>query len=111
MDHWLLGGIILAAVCWFTRTGTCSYLNYTRIHPGMPLSEVERLLGSPGTEIPESQLPGIVDWEVPVDHPKRVKAVVSGERYYVWNQGGPKSLSAFVPRWWLKNRTGSRAFE
>jgi hypothetical protein len=78
---------VLVAVLWFTRTGTFSQANYERIRPGMSLAEVERLLGGPGTETLEGHLPGVVDWSVPVDHPKRVKAVVSGEQYLRWEDG------------------------
>jgi hypothetical protein len=84
---------VMVAVAWFTRVGTVSYANYERIQPGMSLAEVDRLVGAPGTEIPETELPGVVDWSVPVDHPKRVKAVVSGERYFRWEDGsGPEII-------------------
>src|SRR4051812_8359642 len=95
MRKWFLGGLslvmvaalILAAYLWFNRTATFSYANYKRILPGMPLAEVDRLLGGPGVEVDESRLPGIVDWDVPVDHPKRIKPVVTGHRYFRWEQG------------------------
>ena len=53
----------------------------------MTLAEVEHLLGSPGTEVTEQQLPHIVDWDVPIDHPRRVKPAISGERYFKWVEG------------------------
>ncbi len=88
----LFAALIVVAVFWFNRTGTFSHANYERIRPGMTPAEVERLLGGHGTEVPESQLPGIVDREVPVDHPKRVKPVVSGERYLRLEQGGSEII-------------------
>lgn len=78
---------VLAAVVWFNREGTFSHANYERIRPGMSLADVERLVGAPGAETFEGQLPGVVDWSVPVDHPKRVKAVVAGEQYFRWDDG------------------------
>ncbi|WP_171469925.1 hypothetical protein [Frigoriglobus tundricola] len=69
-----------------------SHANYERIRPGMNLAQVERLLGGPGTEALEKHLPGVVDWDVPVDHPKRVKAVVSGEQYFCWDDRGTEII-------------------
>jgi hypothetical protein len=83
----LLTVLIVAVVLWTARTGTVSVFNYDRIRPGMSIAEVDMLLGGPGIEISESQLPGIVDRSVPVDHPKRVKPVVTGERYIRWEHG------------------------
>lgn len=77
---------VLAAVVRFNREGTISHVNYERILRGMSLAEVERLMGTPGTETFEDRLPGVVDWDVPVDHPRRIKAVVSGERYFQWGE-------------------------
>ena len=83
----LFAVLLVVAALWFNRTGVFSYANFDRIRPGIRVAEVELLLGGPGTEMPEPELPGIVDWSVPVDHPKRVKAVVTGERYIRWKQG------------------------
>ncbi len=84
--------LTVGASLWFVRPGTFSYINYLRIQPGMALAEVEEILGCPGTEISEAELPGIVDWTVPLDHPERVKAVLSGERYFRWYQQGDEII-------------------
>lgn len=78
------GGLLLVA--WLNRPGTVAWVNYERIRPGMSVEQVELLLGRPGAEIGERELPGVVDHEVPLDHPKRVKPVISGERYLKWNE-------------------------
>jgi len=77
--------VVLTTVVWLDRPSTFSHANCERICPGMGLADVQRLLGSPGTETFESCLPGVVDWNVPVTHPKRVKPVVSGEQYFRWD--------------------------
>jgi hypothetical protein len=53
----------------------------------MSLREVEALLGQPGIEVDQSQLPGEVDWGVPLNSPKRVKTVIGGEKFYRWEDG------------------------
>jgi hypothetical protein len=58
----------------------------------MTLAEVEQRLGAPGLSQSEGQLPGVVDWSVPVDHPKRVKAVIGGEESYRWNKSGSRQI-------------------
>ena len=80
----LLVLLVVAAVLWFNCTGTFSHVNFERIRPGMSLAEAERILGSPGVEIHESELPHIVDWSVPVEDPKRIRPVVAGEKYVRW---------------------------
>jgi hypothetical protein len=77
----------MALLLWSNRTGTFSYANFERISPGMSLVDVEDLLGSHGNEIPEPELPSIVDWGVPVGHPRRIKPVVTGDRYIRWVEG------------------------
>jgi len=55
----------------------------------MTLNEVEELLiVARGMRQAEGRLPGVVDWSVPVDHPKRVKAIASGEEFYRWTKSG-----------------------
>lgn len=83
----VISGASIAATFWFDRIGTFSHTNYERIRPGMTVAEVERLLGAPGAEVRERELPGVVNWDVPVDHPKRIKAVVTGERCLRWERG------------------------
>ena len=79
--------MLLAA--WFTRPGVVSWANYERIRPGMTVEEVERLMGSQGYEVSvENGLPQVVDHDVPFDHPKRLKPVVSGERCLSWGDAG-----------------------
>ena len=67
--------------------GRFSYCNFERIAAGMKLSDVESLLGASGMEITAEQLPGIVDWSVPVDSPQRIKGAISGEKFYLWEDG------------------------
>ncbi len=82
----LLVGVALALAAWSNRPGVVSWANYERIRPGMTVEKVERLLGGPGREVSETDgLPGVVDHDVPLDHPKRVRPVVNGERYLKWN--------------------------
>ena len=83
----LIAAMIVAAGFWVNRVGTFSYANYERIRPGMPLAEIERLLGGPGTEVDESELPHVVDRQVPADDPRRLAPVISGERYIRWEAG------------------------
>lgn len=78
--------LITAVTCWSNRTGIFSEANYERIRPGMTLAEVEHLLGGPGVEVSEPELPRTVDRTVPVDHPRRQKPVVSGDRYIQWKE-------------------------
>ncbi len=69
------------------RPGQFSRFNFERIDAGMKLSDVELLLGAAGVEIRADQLPGIVDWSVPVDSPKRIKVAIAGEKFYRWEDG------------------------
>jgi hypothetical protein len=72
---------------WVGSNYYSAFAYYERIQPGMTLSAVERLLGHPGREVRESELERTVDWNLPVGHPRRVKPVISGERYVRWEQG------------------------
>lgn len=84
----LVGGVLLLAG-WLNRPGTVSWVNYGRIQPGMTVEEVERLLGGTGYEVTvKNGLPQVVDDDVPLDHPKRIKPVVSGERCLSWGDAG-----------------------
>lgn len=83
----VIAALIAAVACWSNRSGIYSEANYERIRPGMTLAEVEQLLGGPGFEVSEPELPHIVDRTVPVDHAGRLKPVVSGERYMRWEDG------------------------
>jgi hypothetical protein len=86
-----------AAIFFATRcpSGRFSQCNYERIRPGIALQEVEALLGGPGSELGEDQLPGMVDWTVPVDSPKRIEPVIAGERFYRWRDGSRYILVSF----------------
>lgn len=75
----------VAAYALWCRPGIVSGRNYDRIRPGMTLDRVESLLGSRGRMVGEESLPRIVDRSQPVDSPRRIKAVISGERYYRWD--------------------------
>jgi hypothetical protein len=66
------------------RTGVFSYENYQRIRVGMATGEVESLLGMPGKEIEDAELPHVVDWSEPIESPQRTKPVVKGERFLQW---------------------------
>ncbi len=100
------GALVIAA--WVNRPGVVSWTNYERIRPGMTVEEVERLLGGPGREVTVTNgLPQVVDHDVPLDHPGRIKPVVSGERCLSW--GGPGSQRQVVislrdgvvaEKWW-----------
>jgi hypothetical protein len=79
---------ISALGAWWCRSGTFSRWNFSRIRPGMSLEQVEALLGGSGQEIVESHVPGIVDWNERVDSPKRVKAIIAGERFFRWEEDG-----------------------
>lgn len=82
----LLVGGVLALAAWFNRHVVVSWANYERIRPGMMVEEVERLMGAPGSEVTVTNgLPQVVDHGVPLGDPKRIKPVVSGERYLKWN--------------------------
>jgi hypothetical protein len=84
-----VGLLVLAvslSVPWFDPTGKFSRGNYLRIQAGMSLEEVESLLGGPGKEITEAEVTQVVDWDVPVDSPRRLKPVISGERLYKWRE-------------------------
>jgi hypothetical protein len=59
-----------------------------KIRTGMRLEEVHALLGNAGKKIDKSELPEVVDWDVPVDSPRRSKPVVSGESFYQWQADG-----------------------
>jgi hypothetical protein len=72
---------------WVGSNYYSAFAYYERIQPGMTLNAVERLLGHPGKEVPESALETVVDRSVPVGHPRRVKPVISGERYLRWDRG------------------------
>jgi hypothetical protein len=72
---------------WVGSTYYSAFAYYQRVQPGMTLGEVERLLGRPGTEVPESALETVVDRNVPAGHPRRDRPVISGERYLRWDQG------------------------
>ncbi len=82
----IVGTIYLVSVFWCYH-GQFSHCNFQKIAAGMTLREVEAILGSPGIEVRESELPGIVDWDAPVDSPKRIKPVIAGEKYYRWEDG------------------------
>jgi hypothetical protein len=78
-------GVFSAATAWSCRPRTFSYTNYQRIRPGMTLAEVEALLGGPGEEIRETQVPEYSDR----------KRVVSGERFFRSEQKGRKIIVSF----------------
>jgi hypothetical protein len=77
----------LIAAGWVGSTYYSAFAYYERIQPGMTRMEVERLLGHSGREVRESELERRVDWDLPVNHPERVKPVISGERYFRWYKG------------------------
>lgn len=86
-DIAILAALVLVAIAWIAwdnGRGTFSHANYGRIHPGMSLAEVERLLGGRGDKMPEGELPKVVDWSVPLEAPERTKQVVSGEQFFRW---------------------------
>ena len=85
-------GGCLSLVAWLDRIGMSSYANYERIQPGMTLSEVEKLLGGPGTEKLQNQLPQVVDWTVPLGSPNRLKTVVSGDQYFRWKNDDEEAI-------------------
>jgi hypothetical protein len=62
--------------------------NLPKIKQGMTLEEVNSLLGMAGKRIDESNVPRVVDDRVPLDDPKRLKPVVSGESFYRWESNG-----------------------
>jgi hypothetical protein len=64
---------VVAVLVWDDRTGRITHANYERIRPGMALAEVERLLGGPGTEMPESEVPRYGS-----------KPAVTGDRFFRW---------------------------
>ena len=72
------------------RVGVFSYENYQRIQIGMTREQVESLLGVPGEEIGESELPEVVDWTQPVDSQRRLKRVVSGQEFFRWRDDSRK---------------------
>ena len=76
--RWLVVSLVIlgiaASVCWFCWPGQFSAFNIWRIGPGMTLERVEWLLGRPGEELTEEQVP----------IRQRHGRAVSGERYYRW---------------------------
>jgi hypothetical protein len=70
------------------RPAAVLHSNSEKIRSGMRLEEVQALLGNLGEKIAESPLPEIVDGDVPVDSPGRIKPVVSGEHFYKWEADG-----------------------
>ena len=94
MRKLLIGGVLVSATvaaltiaATWCRSGRFSHCNFERIETGMKLDDVETLLGASGREITADQLPGIVDWSVPVDSPKRIKGAIAGEKFYRWEDG------------------------
>lgn len=87
--------VVGGTVYWFHRHGNSFHAVYVRILPGMPLAEVEGILGGPGVVVSERDLPGIVDWRIPLEDPNRVKAVVAGDRYLWWEHGGSTIFVGF----------------
>jgi hypothetical protein len=88
----LMFGGCLSLVEWLDRPNIFRAI-YERIQPGMTISEVRTLLGRPGNEQVQSQLPQIVDWTVPFGSPNRLKTVVTGEQYFRWdNDDGEKII-------------------
>jgi hypothetical protein len=79
----LIAALIVLGLVGFNRPSA----TINRIHPGMTLAEVEQVMGHPGTEIPESAVETVVDRSVPAGNPRRVRPVISGERYFRWYQG------------------------
>jgi hypothetical protein len=65
---------IAASLTWLCWPGRFSNFNIWRIGPGMTLERVEWLLGGPGEELTEEQVPIL----------QGCGRVVSGERFYRW---------------------------
>ena len=76
----LVIGLVVTFQC---STGRFSYWNYMRVQPGMPIAEVEAILGA-GEETSVRWIPHT-----------RTGPVVVGERYFRWQQDHRKIVISF----------------
>ena len=74
---------VVALDAYLHRPGRFCCRNYERIRVGMPLAEVEALLGAPGQEIAPEDFPLSPDFSQPVPW-KQPKPVVNGDRFFRW---------------------------
>jgi hypothetical protein len=92
MRKWLLAaafGLVALAVLVFAldaylnRPGRFCHRNYERIQVGMALAEVEALLGGPGREIAQVDLPQSRDFSPPLPQ-EWSKPVLIGDQFFRW---------------------------
>jgi hypothetical protein len=83
-------GLVVASLAWWWVPGWVGYVNYLRVLPGMSQRQVEYMLGGQGAEVSEDQVTTTVDYDAPIDSPKRIKRVVEGDKYFKW--GNKQSL-------------------